>query len=188
MQHPKTELRNSSIQGTGIFATDKIKAGEIVWWETAEERQRHDEVPVDTVRSWSEEQRRPFLRYAYQIGENLYAGYLDGVARDAADFTNHSCDPTIWFVNDMTMVARRDIEPGEEITYDYATSETDEDFVMACGCGAANCRGIVRGTDHLLPEVQEVYGKHMMQHAVAKVEDRRERTRKKLVGEEERSV
>jgi hypothetical protein len=170
MLHPKAELRISSIQGTGVFATDKIKAGEIVWRETPEERQRHDEIPVDAVRRWPEEKRHSFLKYAYQIGENLYAGYLDGVARDPADFTNHSCDPTIWFVDDMTMTARRDLEPGEEITYDYATSEIDEDFMMACGCGAANCRGIVRGTDHLLPEVQEAYGSHMMQHVLDRIE------------------
>jgi len=182
MLHKKTESCNSGIQGTGIFATDKITEGEIVWWETAEERQRHDEVPVNVVKSWPEDKQRPFLRYAYQIGENLYAGYLDGVAREPADFTNHSCDPTTWFVDDMTMTARRDIEPGEEITYDYATSEIDEDFIMACGCGAANCRGVIRGTDHLLQEVQEAYGRHMMQHVLNKIgkEIKTDGTRKKL--------
>jgi SET domain-containing protein len=30
------------------------------------------------------------------------------------------------------MVARRDIKKGEEVTYDYATSETAENFVLSC--------------------------------------------------------
>lgn len=46
------------------------------------------------------------------------------VARKRTFFENHSCDPTTWFVDDITMNARRDILPGEEITYDYSTTES----------------------------------------------------------------
>ncbi|MBC6952434.1 hypothetical protein DWB58_31370 [candidate division KSB1 bacterium] len=48
-------------------------------------------------------------------------------------------------------------------------SEIEEDFILVCGCGAANCRGIIRGSDHLLPEVQEAYGNHMMQHTLQSI-------------------
>ena len=43
---------------------------------------------------------------------------------------NHSCDPTCWFTDEdpEVMVACRDIQEGEEITYDYATSETINSF------------------------------------------------------------
>ena len=54
-----------------------------------------------------------------------------------------------WFVgldsSDSEMVARRDIEPGEEVTFDYATCEsTVEAFRMDCKCGSKECRGVVR--------------------------------------------
>lgn len=38
--------------------------------------------------------------------------------------THCSCDPNTWFVGDTKMTARRDIEPEEELTYDYATTDT----------------------------------------------------------------
>ena len=168
MLHPLTELRQSKIQGTGLFATGLIRKGEAVWWETPEDRAFQLDVPIAELKTWPEEKQRQFERYAYQISADTYTGRKDGVPVDPADFTNHSCDPTTWFENDITMTARRDILPGDEITYDYATSETDEDFLLACGCGTAHCRKIIRGSDHLLPEVQQVYGDHMMQHVLRK--------------------
>lgn len=169
MLHPSIEVRRSKIQGTGIFAKDFIKAGEVVWHESEEERERQYLVTFEQLRQLPESEQQDYLRYAYQIGPELYSGRRHNKPEDPADYTNHSCDANTWFVNDHTMTARRDLMPGEEVTYDYATSETDENFILACGCGAANCRKIVRGTDHLLPEVQAAYGKHMMQHALQSI-------------------
>ncbi len=64
-------------------------------------------------------------------------------------YANHSCDPNcelcsweetegditpdrVWFT------ALRAIQPGEELTIDYAW---DADAAIPCGCGSANCRG-----------------------------------------------
>ena len=54
-----------------------------------------------------------------------------------------SCSPTCWFVDggddyEGLMVATRDLGPGDELTYDYCTSE-DCDLTPAwdCHCGAA---------------------------------------------------
>ncbi len=174
MLHPLTELRQSKIQGTGIFATGLIRKDEVVWWETPEDRAQQWDVSLAELKTWPEEKQRQFDRYAYQISEDTMTGRKDGVPIDPADFTNHSCDPTTWFVNDQTMTARRDILPGEEITYDYATSETDEDFLLVCGCGTARCRKVIRGTDHWLPEVQKAYNRHMMQHALRNIRKHKE--------------
>jgi hypothetical protein len=82
---------------------------------------------------------------------------------DLADQTrwiNHSCDPncevdsaydpvtgtvTPWWV------ARRDIEIGEELTYDYAFSGH---LAEPCNCGTAKCRGLIVDDEelHLVPE------------------------------------
>jgi hypothetical protein len=57
------------------------------------------------------------------------------------------------------LVARRDIEAGEEVTSDYATS-TGIDYALTCNCGAAICRGTITGDDWRLPELQQRYGEH----------------------------
>jgi hypothetical protein len=57
---------------------------------------------------------------------------------------NHSCAPTAALAKRSDLIALRDLAPGEEITYDYATnSSVRNPFVMAfeCACGAPGCRG-----------------------------------------------
>ena len=53
--------------------------------------------------------------------------------------------------------AARDIEPGEELTIDYAATAVDQFagqgfWVLDCKCGSANCRGRVSGDFFELPE------------------------------------
>jgi len=81
---------------------------------------------------------------------------------EATYYQNHSCDPSTWWDDEITLTARRDIEAGEEITYDYGTSEADEEELGLCEClcGSKNCRGEIRGDDHLRPDLIEKYGDH----------------------------
>lgn len=52
------------------------------------------------------------------------------------------CDPNTWFEGDGLMTARRDIQPGEELTYDYCTSDTVlATRLSTCYCGTSLCRG-----------------------------------------------
>lgn len=162
MLHHAIVVKDSGIQGRGLFAAENIKAGEITWWQGPNEPRYH----IDTIRRWPLEKQEKFFRLAYQVDEECYHGPVDGSAVDPADFMNHSCDPNTWFIDDATMVARRKIQSGEEITYDYATSEIAETYVLPhCNCGAPDCRQIVRGPDYrLLPAVREKYGTHVMAH------------------------
>jgi len=75
-------------------------------------------------------------------------------------YGNHSCDPTLWWADAYTLVARRPIVAGEEVTSDYATSSGVADFVMACSCGSSLCRGVITGEDWRLPELQTRYSDH----------------------------
>jgi hypothetical protein len=53
------------------------------------------------------------------------------------------CDPNTWFEGDGLMTARRDIQPGEELTYDYCTSDTVlATRLSTCYCGSSLCRGM----------------------------------------------
>jgi SET domain-containing protein len=73
---------------------------------------------------------------------------------------NHGCDPNTWWVDPCLVVARRDLDAGEELTLDYATITDDPEFAMACSCGSASCRGRVTGSDWCLPHLREAYGEH----------------------------
>jgi hypothetical protein len=84
---------------------------------------------------------------------------LPATPRPVIAYGNHSCDPNTWWVDAVTLVARRDIRPGEEVTNDYGTS-TGTDFEMVCSCGAAVCRGVVTGEDWRREDLQERYGDH----------------------------
>src|SRR5690349_15550161 len=81
--------------------------------------------------------------YIFQIDDEFD---LDGnVGWNPAKFINHSCDPNCEaeFFGDMIWImAKRDIEPGEEITFNY--SYDLEDYKEhPCKCGAANCVGYI---------------------------------------------
>ena len=68
------------------------------------------------------------------------------------------------------MVATRAILPGDEITYDYCTSEDCElSPSWECHCGASNCRRRVTPTDWSLPELQQRYRGHFLPHIAAKI-------------------
>ncbi|HPA73471.1 MAG TPA: SET domain-containing protein, partial [Spirochaetota bacterium] len=55
-----------------------------------------------------------------------------------------------------TLVARRDIAPGEEITYDYGTDFTAFDRGFTCRCGSPMCRGYLKKDDW--KKLKDVYG------------------------------
>jgi hypothetical protein len=91
------------------------------------------------------------------------AGVPEGVESDKGEFMNHSCSPNSIFLNDDYMVAIRTIEPDEEVTYDYAMSETNTSSHMPfnCACGFKECRGTITGYDLLKPEVRMKYGSYL---------------------------
>jgi hypothetical protein len=74
-----------------------------------------------------------------------------------ADYVNHSCEPNAGLQGAATLVAMRDIEPGEEITYDYAMTDTSAYDQFTCRCGANNCRSGITGDDWRNPELRSRY-------------------------------
>ncbi len=67
-------------------------------------------------------------------------------------FVNHSCEPNCemqkWNVNGMyrmALFALREIQAGEELTYDYNFSLFNPHEGQTCKCGSADCRGVIGG-------------------------------------------
>lgn len=83
--------------------------------------------------------------------------------RAASDhFLNHGCDANVWMADEVTLVARRLVAAGEELTADYALWELDREWVspFRCRCGAPECRGVITGRDWEDPELQRRYAAH----------------------------
>ena len=69
---------------------------------------------------------------------------------------NHSCEPNVVVdIANRRMVARRDIAAGEELTFDYNTTEWSMASPFECGCGQAGCVTNVRGFRHLSSEQRQ---------------------------------
>jgi len=69
------------------------------------------------------------------ITDTRYAGYL-----------THGCDPNAFLdMRGFTVVAHRDIAPGEILTVDYGATEDRLHRQFPCACGAPNCRGWITG-------------------------------------------
>jgi hypothetical protein len=149
----RVEIRPSLIQGGGMFARKPIQAGEIV------------AIVGGTV--MTEDVFHAYLattsRFnATQIGERLHLVDLIQAPETVAGSINHSCDSNLWLPDEVTIVARRAIAPGEELTLDYALTTVEPDWQLDqhCQCGTTSCRQIIRGTDWQLPDVQQRYRGH----------------------------
>ena len=164
MLNPNIEVRGSDIEGRGLFAKARIAHGEFIWRKEADEKY-YTQAEID---AFTPEQKKNFYNYSYQVGPDQFYGTPAGKAGDDADYMNHSCDPNTWFQADGSMTALRDISAGEEITYDYATSESRPDFQLACRCGSPLCRHTVKGDDlKRSAELRLRYGHHIMPHVLA---------------------
>jgi uncharacterized protein len=123
------EVRDSPLNGKGVFSKRLIKAGEVIFtWHpkvlTKDEAMKLPEVELK--------------HYTYPDGGNIL--WMQSPER----YINHSCDANTRVIN-QSDVASCDIPPNTEITSDYIDIET-EDFI--CNCGSKNCRGISRSAQN----------------------------------------
>jgi hypothetical protein len=78
------------------------------------------------------------------VGEAIYRLDYWSRAEMPIHATNHSCDPNATFGRDGMLAAVREIEAGEEITYDYVAHPLPASpWNFECLCGAAGCVGWV---------------------------------------------
>lgn len=94
-------------------------------------------------------------RYTIQLGRNRHLN-LPALRRanDDLDFCwqylNHSCEPNgVMNTTELTFRALRNIRRGEEITFNYLTTESEMAEPFTCRCGSANCFGFIRGRNFL---------------------------------------
>jgi uncharacterized protein len=146
---PRLEVRPSPIHSRGIFATAPVEVGEtlIIWGGEVFTR---EQIAAGEA-----------LEHSYTaISEDLFLGHTAEHGRSADDYINHSCDPTVWMLDEVTLAARRALAPGDEITIDYVMYLDSDWEPRACRCGSRLCRKWITHEDWRRPELFERYRYH----------------------------
>ncbi|MGC1379248.1 MAG: SET domain-containing protein-lysine N-methyltransferase [Anaerolineales bacterium] len=140
---PKLQARPKA-DGHGIFAKEPLAKAELL------------AVFGGVVYPWEAFMALPERErsLSIQVEENLFlAPDLIG----EGDYVNHCCEPNAGLSGQIALVALRDIQPGEEVCFDYAMSDATPYDEFDCQCGAVHCRGRVTGDDWRIPALQERY-------------------------------
>lgn len=138
---PDLAVVRSPVHGYGVVARRRFACGEVILHGEGIVR-LEDEVYDDTYSL-----QLPATDLPGAPGEHIYYDLVD-----QSRWINHSCEPNtsvgsafdpgigapvVWWI------ALRDIEAGEELSYDYAF---DGELAERCTCGAPACRGLIVDT------------------------------------------
>jgi len=101
-------------------------------------------------------------KYTIELSRNCHLSFPTIRKKRNADlnynwqYLNHCCEPN-GYINpsDRTFRALREIAPGEEINFNYLTTESALAVPFTCTCGSANCFGLIQGRDFLTAEELE---------------------------------
>jgi SET domain-containing protein len=119
-------IKNSEINGKGIFANKDFKKGEIILeWDTTHELKEEE------VKELSDNEKK---YVSYENGKYI-------LMQEPEKYMNHSCDSNT-YAKEFQDIAKKDIKKGEEITTTYPEEEIP-DNQMKCNCKSKNCRGII---------------------------------------------
>jgi hypothetical protein len=134
----------------GLIAQEPILKGERIWHCTCGEK----DASFTRAQLLEIIAKCPKLDYfvrsfSYMIDDDLYAmplTYAEERNNDECAYFNHSCNANCGFAEDAfgdSVVAIRDIEPGEELTYHYGTLESEASLIygLQCKCDSINCSG-----------------------------------------------
>ncbi len=129
------EARDSSIHSMGVFAKKTLrKDGKIIEYIG-------NKIPKKVTDDWDQDTKDPV--YLFELNDEYD---IDGdVSWNVARYINHSCDPNCEsFYEDgkIWICAIKDIEEGEELTFDYNLDIEPSDYKQyVCLCKSPKCRG-----------------------------------------------
>lgn len=136
----------SIIHGTGVFALRAFRVGDVIL-TLDDQREVREEAPIDPDRG-------ELACHVDYVG----AGRLV-LAQPPERHINHSCAPNAysWTIGGRRhAIALREIEPGDEITYDYSIN-SHWDTEWPCTCGTRGCRQRIASFFRLPEELQRRY-------------------------------
>lgn len=141
----KVEIKKSKTHKKGMFAKEKFHKGEITFVKGGHILTKEQIFSTGVINSY------------HPIADNLFLGATNATEEEYIKlYINHSCNPNCGIRGEITFVAMRDIEVGEELTIDYAFLD-NEDYSFQCTCGEKECRSIITGRDWKKQYLQEKY-------------------------------
>ena len=137
-------IEPSPIQGLGAFATQRILKGTRLIEYTGERLS-----PKQADERYPDDEASRHHTYLFAIDDDLVVDAA--VNGNEARFINQSCNPNCDAVIDDKRIwieTIRDVEPGEELSYDYAYVLDERHTPAAkrrfpCHCGSPKCRGTI---------------------------------------------
>ncbi len=148
----KTKPQLSPTAGYGLFASEHIAKGEVILDLSSEEE-------LSITKDEADRRYSAGFDYMVQVDDDRFVITVNRPDQIERGYINHSCNPNCGIKNSLQIVAMRDIKAGEEITFDYAVSESS-DYTMRCSCGFSDCRKIITGQDWKREDLQERYNGH----------------------------
>lgn len=153
----KVKSFTSEIHGLGAKAIDCIKKGETVAVLGGVIIHKND-----MPKYWQK-----MGQVGIQIDDNFFICPTSRKELEETAVFNHSCNPNCGFNGILCLVAIRDIQAGEELTFEYAMCETlIEPF--DCGCCASTCRKKVCPEDWKGKELQTRFERYFSPYVRAK--------------------
>lgn len=158
------EVRFKPSTGYALFANTDIKQGEVVI--QFEEKAQNLVTKQHVEKTWKDPlMKKWFDQYAFPFTDSVFGMWSEDPTQWRQ--INHACDPNSW-LDGLDIVARKDIPKNSQITIDYATFCATNMEEFKCSCGASKCRGTIKTTDYLLPELETMYEGHLSDFVLTK--------------------
>lgn len=143
------ELRPSNVDkcGVGVFAVRSIRIGQKVADGICEEDYL-ELIPWTRLADYDSDVRKKIMAFCIGTPQGFIPPEdLDFNKLSIEWYLNHSCEGNCGFNDDGDFVAIKDVNSGEELTYDYGLAESNPNFAMNCTCGSGHCRKRITGND-----------------------------------------
>lgn len=134
--HGIAELREHSNQQKSLFSLQKLQPGEVF------------------AEFWPGTIAAEPTYLTVQVGVRKHIT----LQPEFLQYINHSCDPNVFFdTTTMQVVALKEINAGDELTFFYPSTEWKMTQPFNCYCGCAGCLGEIRGAAYLSEDVWKQY-------------------------------
>lgn len=142
-------VKSSSIHNKGVFAAQHIPKGTYIIEYVGEKiTKKESDRRYEISKDQHNKDKTNGAVYIFTLNNNYD---LDGnVSWNTARYINHSCEPNCEAVDrdgNIWIVATRDIETGEELSYDYGY-DLDSWEEHPCHCGKEGCIGYIVDSDY----------------------------------------